>query len=190
MGDESLRKEMAAFGLRLVGMKRSTGIPTFAAGMVISCRPEDGRRGRTVGLHEPDRVAMANADWFALAHESRLFSGSGRFLLAVKPPSATRHESGERVWALVELLEHWDIVGAGAASGLLGSGYGSPAFCMSAVDGSVFVQGTAWRDSIGTCVLPKPYCVPSLRDLVRRNIGKPYRTLAENEDAIAWLKWQ
>jgi hypothetical protein len=44
-----------------------------------------------------------------------------------------------------------------------------------------------WQDSIGTAVLPAPHHVKGLRDVARLNLGKPYRTAAENEDTLAWL---
>ena len=194
MDSDSLAKVMLNCGLKFLGFKRSTGIPVFAAGMVTSRHPDEGRQDRTVSLEDPDFVAKANADWYALATEFGLFSVDRRFLLSVDlsvdlddVEALAPDEPGECVWALVELLDNWDIVGVGAASGITGRTYGDPAFVMSAVDGSVFVQGTMWQDSIGTAVLPTPHRVRSLRDVVRLNVGKLYRTVDENEDALLWL---
>ncbi|WP_432926351.1 hypothetical protein ACQPZZ_35610 [Microbispora sp. CA-135349] len=185
---------MKGCGLRFLGFRYSTGIPAFAAGMVTSCYPGEGRRDRTVGLDDPALVPKANADWYALATEYGLFSAKRQFLLSINVPigsdegeTAPGNEMVEPVWGLVELLEDWDIMGKGAAAGITGGPYGRPAFVMSALDGSVFVQGTVWQDCIGTAVLPNPHRVQSLRNVVQRSVGKPYRTAAENEDALTWL---
>ncbi|MFJ8061410.1 hypothetical protein [Streptomyces sp. NPDC096142] len=160
--------------------------------MVTTCRPDEGRRDRTVTLDEPTRVPKANADWFELAKEFGLFSAGRQFLLSINVPypNAVDDTDVEGVWGLVELLDDWDIMGAGCAVGITGSQYGCPAFVMSALDGSVFVQGTVWQDSIGTAVLPSPHRVQSLRDVARLNVGKPYRTADEDKDTLAWLARQ
>ncbi|WP_229400403.1 hypothetical protein [Micromonospora okii] len=192
-GDE-FSKIMPGFGLRFLGFKRSTGIPNFVAWSVTSCHPREGRRDRTVGIDDPDRVSKANAGWYALATELKLFSAERLFLVSLDlsidlaaDRGSVDEDPAEMVWGLVELLDEWDIMGAGAASRILGWGFGCPGFAMSAVDGSVFVQGTVWQDSIGSSALPCPSQVPSLREMVRKNLGKPYRTAAENEDALSWL---
>ncbi|MGW4751590.1 hypothetical protein [Streptomyces chartreusis] len=189
MHAEILARKMADCGLRFLGFKNGTGIPPYVAGMVTSCRPDEGRRDETVALDDPARVTKANAGWFRLATEFRLFSVERRFLLSIRVPSpeAVDDTDVEAVWGLVELLDDWDIMGAGCAVGITGSQYGCPAFVMSALDGSVFVQGTVWQESIGTAVLSNPHLVQSLRDVARLNVGKPYRTAAENEDTLAWL---
>lgn len=194
MDSEFLQHAMLECGLRFLGLKRSTGIPPYLAGMVTSCHPDEGRRDRTVDLEDPDRVAKANANWHQLAMEYGLFSEERRFLLSL-PISAGSEgadnsaddEPPEAVWGLVELLDGWDIMGKGGEVRITGWDYGCPAFVMSAVDGSLFVQGTMWQDSIGTAVLPVPHRVKALRDIARLNVGKPYRTAAENEDTLAWL---
>ncbi|MFI1192971.1 hypothetical protein ACH4T9_06870 [Micromonospora sp. NPDC020750] len=182
--------EMENFGFKFLGFQKSTGIPSFAAWMVASCRPNEGRRDRIVALADPDQVSKANADWYSLSEESGLFADR-RFLVSLEvplmAPEGGDEEVGELVWGLVELAEEWDVMGVGAASGVLGWGFGCPGFAMSSVSGSVFVQGTVWQDSIGIAVLPSPFQIPSLREVVRRNVGKSYRTTAENEDAMAWL---
>ncbi|MFE3787084.1 hypothetical protein [Streptomyces goshikiensis] len=189
MDIEHLERTMTECGLRFLGLRCSTGIPPYLAGMVTSRHPDEGRRDRTVGLDDPDRVAKANADWYELATEFGLFSEERRFLLSLPVPVASEgaDEPPEAVWGLVELLDAWDIMGKGGEVGITGWAYGCPAFVMSAVDGSVFVQGTMWQDSMGTAILPAPHCVKALRDVARLNVGKSYRTAAENEDTLAWL---
>ncbi|MBL7498752.1 hypothetical protein I6A84_04410 [Frankia sp. CNm7] len=154
---ELLARALEGCGLRFLGFRYLTGIPPFAAGMVTSCHPDEGRRDRTVRLDDPDLVSKANADWYALATEFGLFSAERQFLLGISVPigsgggkTVSHDEEVEAVWGLVELLDDWDIMGKGAAAGITGGPYGRPAFVMSAVDGSVFVQGTVWQDCIGT----------------------------------------
>ncbi|MEO3777024.1 hypothetical protein ABGB16_09250 [Micromonospora sp. B11E3] len=184
---------MAGFGFEFLSFERSTGIPSFAAWMVTSTHPNEGRRDRTVGIDDPERVSRANADWYELASDYGLFAEDRRFLVSLEVPlpspvgGADEEEVGELVWGLVELAEEWDVMGLGAASGVLGWASGCPGFAMSSLDGSVFVQGTVWQESIGTAVLPAPHKVASLREVVRRNVGKSYRTPAEDADALAWL---
>lgn len=189
---DSLAQAMKDCGLRFLGFRRGTGIPPYVAGMVTSRHPDEGRRDRTVAIDDPAGVSKANADWFELGAQFGLFSADRQFLLSISVPSpgAVDETDVEGVWGLVELLDDWDIMGAGCAVGVTGSRYGRPAFVMSALDGSVFVQGTVWQDSIGTAVLPHPRRVRSLRDVARLNVGKPYRTAAEDEDTLAWLAEQ
>ncbi|WP_159772497.1 hypothetical protein [Streptomyces sp. HM190] len=186
---EMLTQAMKDAGLRFLGLRRGTGIPPYIAGMVTSCHPDDGRRDRTAALDDHARVPKANAGWFELATKCGLFSADRQFLLSVSMPrpDAVDETDVEGVWGLVELLDDWDIMGAGCAAGVTGSRYGFPAFVMSALDGSVFVQGTVWQDSIGTAALPRPDRVRSLREVARLSVGKPYRSAAENEDTLAWL---
>ncbi|WP_344475943.1 hypothetical protein [Nonomuraea monospora] len=87
---------------------------------------------------------------------------------------------------MVELHDTWDLAGAGAASGVLGSGHGHPGFAMSATDSSVFVAGTVWQDSIGVAVVPQPHRSPMLQELARRNLAGR-RTAEEREDLLKWL---
>src|SRR3954469_21026919 len=114
---------MPTFGFEFLGLRRGTGIPSFAAWTVTSRSPDEGRRDRTVGLNTPDRVALANADWFALASEFGLFSADRQFLLSLEIADDDKladGEPGERVWGLVELHDDWDVMGAGAAAHILG----------------------------------------------------------------------
>ncbi|MBQ0852591.1 hypothetical protein J8N05_30970 [Streptomyces sp. BH-SS-21] len=189
MNAENLTQAMKNCGMRFLEFRRGTGIPPYVAGMVTSCRPDEGRLDRTVALDDPALVSKANAGWFDLAVECGLLSVERQFLLSigVPHPDAVDHTDMEGVWGLVELLDDWDVMGAGCASGVTGSRYGHPAFVMSALDGSVFAQGTVWQGSVGTAVLPCPHRVQSLRDVATLNVGKPYRTAAENEDTLAWL---
>jgi hypothetical protein len=47
---EVLTQAMKGCGLRFLGFRRGTGIPPYVAGMVTSCRPDEGSRDRTGGL--------------------------------------------------------------------------------------------------------------------------------------------
>ncbi|MFF5110015.1 hypothetical protein [Streptosporangium sp. NPDC000509] len=198
MNEKLAARLMLRAGLKLLDIRHRTGIPTFIAGMVTSCGPQEGRCDQVINLDDPDRVAKFNADWYAMATDFGLFSADRRFLVALSPAidpvfDQAREETDnwedpawwESVWGLVELLDDWDLAGAGAASHVLGSGYGYPEFAMSAIDGSVFVAGTVWQDSIGITVLPAPYCSPTLQDSARKSLGS--RTVSENEDLAAWI---
>lgn len=198
MNEELVAGLMMGFGMRFLCLRRGTGIPARMAGMVTSCGPEEGRRDRVVKLDDPHCIEKFNADWYEMSTEFGLFSADRRFLVSLSPAidpvfDRAREEADdwedpawwERVWGLVELSSDWDLAGAGAASGVLGAGYCTPGFAMSAVDGSVFVVGTVWQDSIGTAVLPEPYRSPTLQELARRSLGT--RTASENEDLIAFL---
>ncbi|MEU6781646.1 hypothetical protein ABZ912_20795 [Nonomuraea angiospora] len=167
--------------------------------VATSAYDEESWHVRAVELSDPNWVAKFNADWYALANELGLFSADRRFLVmltpAIDPAFDQAREAAddwedpawwEHVWGLVELEEGWDLAGAGAASGVLGSGYGSPAFVMSAIDGSVFVVGADWRDSIGVAALPAPHCSAGLQEMARRNLDSR-RTEGEREDLLAWL---
>lgn len=191
---------MLAFGMRFLGTRRGTGIPTRIARVTTCAGPEDGRRDRIVDLNDVDLIARFNAEWCALATEHGLFSAERQFLVALTPAidpafAQEREETDdwedpawwEYVWGLVELQEDWDIAGAGAESGVLGSAYGQPAFVMSAIDGSVFVVGTRWEDGIGVVALPQPYRSSTLRELARRNLEAGGRTEEEEQDMQAWL---
>jgi hypothetical protein len=190
---------MAGFGLRLLSVRRGTGIPTLIARMATCAGRQDGRRDRIIEQTDPDLVVRFNSDWYDLAIESGLFAIDRQFLVALSPAidpvfDRARDEADdwqnpawwEYVWGLVELQENWDIAGAGAESGILGSAYGVPGFAMSATDGSVFVVGTRWEGSIGIAVVPMPYRSRTLRELARRNLDAG-RTEEEKEDLRAWL---
>lgn len=190
---------MSSFGMRFLCLKHATGIPTLIAGMVTSCGRGEGRSDRTVKLDDPDRVAKFNSDWFEMATDLGLFSTKRRFMVSLSPAidpvfAQAREETDnweepawwESVWGLVELHSDWDLAGAGAASGVLGAGFGHPSFAMSAEDGSVFIVGTVWQDSIGIAAMPKPHCSPTLREVARRNMGS--RTVSENRDLAMFLE--
>ncbi|MEU6711943.1 hypothetical protein ABZ897_10760 [Nonomuraea sp. NPDC046802] len=199
MNEKLVAGLMSGFGMKFLGLMRGTGIPTRVAMVATSASEVELWHVRAVELGDPDRVAQFNADWYALATEFGLFSAERQFLVmltpAIDPVFDQARESTddwedpawwEHVWGLVELEGDWDLAGAGAASGVLGSGYACPAFVMSATDGSVFVVGAVWRDSIGVAVLPAPHCSAGLQEVARRDLGSR-RTEGEREDLLAWL---
>lgn len=198
VNEELVARLTSGFGMIFLGLRRGTGIPANLAGSVTSCSRTEGRRDRTVELHDPERIEKFNADWFEMATELGLFSEDHRFLVALSPAIDPIFDQAreaaenwkdpvwwEWVWGLFKLQDGWDLAGAGAESGVLGSGYGYPGFAMSAMDGSVFIVGTVWQDSIGTAALPEPYNSPTLRELARRRMGK--RTDSENRDLAIFL---
>jgi len=199
MNEELIAGLMSSFGMKYLCLKRETGIPTVMARMVTCCGRDEGRRDRTVESRDPDRIAKFNSDWFEMATDLGLFSAGRRFMVSLSPAidpvfDQAREETDnwkdpawwESVWGLVELDSDWDLAGAGAASRVLGAGFGHPSFATSAEDGSVFIVGTVWQDSIGVAAMPEPHRSPTLRELARRNMGK--RTASENRDLAMFLE--
>jgi hypothetical protein len=192
---------MSGFGMQFLGLRRKTGIPPLLATMTTCCGANEERHDRVVAFDAAERVARFNADWYAAATEFGLFSVERQFLVALTPAidpvfDQAREETDdwenpawwEHTWGLVELHDNWDLAGAGAASGVLGSRHGYPGFVMSATDGSVFVVGTVWQDSIGVAVVPQPHRSPTLRELAHRNLNLTgRRTAEEREDLLKWL---
>jgi hypothetical protein len=113
----------------------------------------------------PRLVERLNADWYDLAVASGLFDERREFL--VQLPQGTRSHraalhsmhSGSwapALWTRVRLLDHWDIMGRGAASAFLGVHAGHPGFAMMALDGSVYVCASTGEVGIDVLAVRDP----------------------------------
>ncbi|MEH0581602.1 MULTISPECIES: hypothetical protein [Streptomyces] len=161
-------------------------LPVTAAWLATSCRREDGRRDETVRRDDPQLIEKANDGWFRLARDHGFLGEDREFLLGVN------HADDESVpilrWARVRLLQEWDIMGAGAATGILGSAAGFPEFAMLSLDGNVILRGTVWQETIGSLLVPDPHRVKIIRDYVERRSANPRTPAAERAEGEAWLR--
>ncbi|MFF4315015.1 hypothetical protein [Streptomyces sp. NPDC001507] len=131
-------------------------------------------------------IEKANDGWFRLALDHGFLGDDREFLLGVN------HADDDSVpvlrWARVRLVEEWDIMGAGVATGMLGSAAGFPEFAMLSLDGSVILRGTTWQEFIGSLVVPDPHRVQIIRDYVARRSASPRTPAAERAEGEAWLR--
>ncbi|MDT0345854.1 hypothetical protein [Streptomyces litchfieldiae] len=153
--------------------------PLAAVRMLVACRPDEGRRDGWVDEENPGLVDAANEGWFALAREHGLFDPTEReFLLGVP----TTEEDAE--WRRAKLLDTWDLFGAGAATGLLGSAAGRPEFVMSSLDGRAVMQGTTYHHGVTSIAMSELWRVPTVRAHMERivaQVAQPNR-----RDGAAW----
>ncbi|MFL4953273.1 hypothetical protein ACJ6WE_39780, partial [Streptomyces sp. MMS24-I31] len=187
MNDQKLSEALALAGIRFRGIdETSATLPVRAAWIAVSCGRNDGRRDVVLDFSDADVASNANLSWFGLASESGLFSGPNReFLLGVD--LADDESASILRWAKVELMEDWDIMGSGVASGILGSGAGKPEFVMMSTSGAVVLRGTTWEDSIGVLAVPMPDRVKIIRDYAERLASNPRSDFHERRSAFEWL---
>ncbi|WP_404870168.1 hypothetical protein ACI1MP_32245 [Kitasatospora griseola] len=187
MNDRKLSEALAPAGIRFRGVDETPAtLPVRAAWIAVSCGRDDGRRDVVLDVSDADVVTNANLSWFGLASESGLFSGpNGEFLLGVD--LADDESTPILRWANVELMEDWDVMGHGAASGMLGSGAGRPEFVMMSIGGEVILRGTTWEDAIGVLVVPMPDRVKLIRDYAGRLASNPRSDSHERQSALEWL---
>jgi hypothetical protein len=124
-------------------------VPDGTMPFVFGYGSEDIVGGFSHRYETPRLVARLNEDWYDLAVASGLFDQRREFLVLL-PQGIRTHgaflqdlHGGRRaapaVWTRVRLLEHWDIMGRGAASAFLGIHAGHPGFGMMALDSSVYI---------------------------------------------------
>ncbi|MGW7606102.1 hypothetical protein ACWGKW_02230 [Streptomyces sp. NPDC054766] len=164
----------------------SGALPVAAAWLATSCRREDGRRDETVDRGDPRLIEKANDGWFRLVLDYGFLGDDQEFLLGVN--YADDGSVPILRWARVRLLEEWDIMGAGAASGVLGSAAGLPEFAMLSLDGNVVLRGTTWQKSIGSLAVPNPHRVNIIRDYVARRSANSRTPATERAEGEAWLR--
>ncbi|MEU9992858.1 hypothetical protein AB0E10_39975 [Streptomyces sp. NPDC048045] len=187
MNDQKLSEALAQAGIRFHGIDETPAtLPVRAAWIAVSCGHSDGRRDIVLDASDADVVSNANLSWFGLATESGLFGGPNReFLLGVD--LADDESASILRWAKVELMEDWDIMGGGAAGGILGSGVGKPEFVMMSTNGEVVLRGTTWEDAIGVLAVPMPDRVKLIRDYAERLASNPRSDFHERRSASEWL---
>jgi hypothetical protein len=166
-----------AAGLQLLSGAVPAGAPPLTSvGLLSSCGPEDGRRDAWVdgwvNEETPGLVERANAGWLALAEEHGLFGPDREFLLGVQVGEEREDGYDTSRWQRVRLLEKWDLVGAGAETGLLGSGAGRPGFRMCSLDGRVPVLGTTYQKGVTSIVVPELWRAPSMRRTMDRLVER------------------
>ncbi|WP_234544743.1 hypothetical protein [Streptomyces shenzhenensis] len=187
MKEAELAALLVDAGLRWCAADGADGtLPVAAAWLATSCRREDGRRDETVRRDDPRLIGKANDGWFRLVSDYGFLGDDREFLLGVN------HADDDAVpilrWARVRLLGEWDIIGAGAATGVLGSAAGRPEFAMLSLDGDVILRGTTWQESIGSLVVPDPHRVQIIRDYVARRSANPRTPAAERAGGESWLR--
>ncbi|MFG2045010.1 hypothetical protein [Dactylosporangium sp. NPDC048998] len=162
MDVQEITSSLAAAGIVVINFTwNSSRIPAAAAWMISACSAEDGRLDEVFDLSDPRLIENANAAWWRLATEYRLFDERHEFLLSVGPTDGEIPASPH--WARVRLHDDWDILGRGAAKGVLGGPPGHPGFVMLSLDGGVAVGGDTWDDSISIIVLPDPFNASAIR---------------------------
>ncbi len=127
-------------------------------------RAGDVTNGFSHPYDTPRLVERLNADWYDLARSSGLLDDQREFLLQL--PQGTRSHRAARqhmhgyhapaLWTRVRLLDHWDIMGRGAASAFLGVHSGHPGFAMMALDGSVYVCASTGETGIDVLAVSHP----------------------------------
>ncbi|MCQ4045921.1 hypothetical protein ACFOSC_17120 [Streptantibioticus rubrisoli] len=164
MKEVELSASLADAGLTLLGMidPATPLIPPTLATFASSCPEEGGVSFVTVSSAEPRLPEVANFEWHRLSREGGLFGeDNADFLVAVNCADANSPKIWQ--WAKVRLSDDWDIVGAGAASGVLGNGACHPAFVMLSLDGNVIVRGDEGETSLDFTLVRDPHRNQTLR---------------------------
>ncbi|MER6961672.1 hypothetical protein [Streptomyces sp. NPDC000618] len=142
--DRKVYRPLRRAGLEVIPDAVPDGTMPFVAGY----RAEDVAGGFSHRYDTPRLVERLNEDWYDLAVSSGLLDDRREFL--VQLPQGTRthraalqnlpsDSAAPTLWTRVRLLDHWDVMGRGAASAFLGIHAGHPGFAMMALDGSVYV---------------------------------------------------
>lgn len=130
-------------------------VPDGTMPFVFGYRAEDVTGGFSHRYDTPRLVDRLNEDWYDLAVSSGLLDHRREFL--VQLPRGTRgRRSAPEVWTRVRLLDRWDIMGRGAASGFLGMRAGHPGFGMMALDSSVYVTASTGENGVDVLAVRHP----------------------------------
>lgn len=200
MDEQRVATLLRAAGLQLLPGEVPAGAPPLTAvGLLATCAPEDGRRDAWVDgwvdEETPGLVEQANAGWFALAAEHGLFGPDREFLLGVPVGDDSGDGYDTSQWRRVRLLEEWDLVGAGAETGLLGSRAGRPEFRMCSLDGRVPVQGTTYQSGVTSIVVTELWRAPSICLYMERQVERVQQSnradVDDRERALVreWLQY-
>lgn len=161
---------------QLVGL-----IPPVIAAQAASCPLDNRRTDIIVDFEDPQLVPKVNSSWHQLSSDAGLFSGEGRFLLALPVG-----EEGVSIWVPVLLGKPWDIAGKGAAT-LLGSNAGRPEFVALSLDGSVISCGTTGQYSVDLFVVESPQHSHVLRRFAESLSSAVYASPLEQAASRQWL---
>ncbi|MEU9576949.1 hypothetical protein [Streptomyces chilikensis] len=140
-------------------------VPTGTMPFVAGYGAEDVAGGFFHRYDTPRLVERLNADWYDLAVSSGLFDHGREFLVrlaqgARSHRAALRHlhdgDPAPVLWTRVRLLDHWDVMGRGAASAFLGVRSGHPGFAMMALDGSVYIRASTGETGIDVLAVRHP----------------------------------
>ncbi|MEU9405123.1 hypothetical protein AB0E08_05350 [Streptomyces sp. NPDC048281] len=192
--DRKLYRPLRRAGLKVI----PNAVPASTMPFVRGYGAEDVTGGFSRRYDTPRLVERLNADWYNLAVSSGLFDHMCEFL--VQLPQGTRshraalqhQQHGNPVpalWTRVRLLDHWDIMGRGAASAFLGVHSGHPGFAMMALDGSVYVCASTGETGVDVLAVGHPDRSESiLRHLewITRHDG-PYAHREEKQRVAVWL---
>ncbi|WIM96183.1 hypothetical protein ACTOB_008351 [Actinoplanes oblitus] len=134
--------------------------PVSVASAVTSCGADSGRVDRAIDDADPDRIVEGNAAWAELAQQFSLSGSDGTFLLAIDTAGG---EDSSYEWFRVRLTDQWDLMGRGAAEGVLGGGWGIPEFRMHSLDGEVLLAASWYETCFSVLAVPRPYRAAVLR---------------------------
>jgi hypothetical protein len=174
-----------AAGLVAVPGGAPSGTLPAVSPTAASARPEDGRVDKTVDHGTPGLVDAVNRYWFELATQYGLFDRGGQFLVACS------FDGNPPRWQRVRLASEWDLAGAGAETGVFGSGAGHPELVALSLDSHVMVQITVYESFVCVIALPDPSAAESIRTYLLRAATLPvlaYTDMDLRTQAQEWLR--
>lgn len=137
-------------------------VPPRVAGFASSCGDGEVALGESFDLNDGSLVERANSAWWRIAVDGGLFQENDRrFLVAVQRRTPADEDCSW--WAEVELLDEWDLAGAGAQGGVLGLSRGRPAFTMLSLSGEVVLRVTCGETNLDVVLIVEPYRIEVLR---------------------------
>ncbi|WP_438487910.1 hypothetical protein [Streptomyces sp. S186] len=188
MDESRLADALAEAGLKYSSLIDSTTplIPPNLAGFANSCPAEGVADVEYLMSDDPQLLEKANSGWYRLAREGGLFAAEDpEFLMAVN--CAEPDEPRVWRWARVSLSEQWDIAGTGAATGILGNGFGHPAFVMLSLDGNAIVRAQQGEKSTEFVLVREPHHVQFFRNLAVQMSRWPDTTEPTKTAIERWL---
>jgi hypothetical protein len=186
MTDASLVAALETAGLALIEEGIAASTPIAVASLAASCRPEDGRRDEVISRDDPQLVEKANSAWFKLVSEHGILDPNREFLLVIG--GHERPLSSVPQWARVQLLDVWDIIGVGGATGVLGYDAGCPEFIMAPLKGDSVLRGTTYQDFVSILFVPTLRGLTFVRDYIERRVVSPRTDDDERTELRRWLE--